>query len=110
METAELTKSYLSESSMMKQFIDSYNKFLEGGLQMVVDSQKSIEPQVENLVLKLGKITVGQPSVTEADGTRRVLYPQEARLRDLSYTAPLFLEITPLFSGSEGRTETVFIG
>ncbi|MBI5224569.1 DNA-directed RNA polymerase subunit B'' [Candidatus Micrarchaeota archaeon] len=110
METAELTKSYLNESSMMKQFIDSYNKFLEGGLQMVVDSQKSIEPQVENLVLKLGKITVGQPSVTEADGTRRVLYPQEARLRDLSYTAPLFLEITPLFSGSEGRTETVFIG
>ncbi|MEK6954650.1 MAG: DNA-directed RNA polymerase subunit B'' [Candidatus Micrarchaeota archaeon] len=110
MDCAELTKHYLQDSSVMRQFIDSYNKFIEEGLQLVVEAQSTIEPQVENLVLKLGKVTVGQPSVTEADGTRRVLYPQEARLRDLSYTAPLFLEITPLFSGSEGRTETVFIG
>lgn len=110
METAELTKQYLQDSSMMKQFIDSYNKFIEEGLQLVVEAQSTIEPQVENLILKLGKVSLGQPSVTEADGTRRVLYPQEARLRDLSYTAPVFLEITPLFSGSEGRTETVFIG
>ncbi|MFH0971667.1 MAG: DNA-directed RNA polymerase subunit B'' [Candidatus Micrarchaeota archaeon] len=110
MDYAELTKQYLNENSMMSQFIVSYNKFVEVGLQQVVETQATIEPQVENLVLKLGKVTVGQPSVTEADGTRRVLYPQEARLRDLSYTTPLFLEITPLFSGSEGRTETVFIG
>ncbi len=110
MNYAELTRQYLQENSMMKHFIESYNKFLETGLQGVVESQSKIEPQVENLVLKLGKISVGQPSVTEADGTRRILMPQEARLRDLSYTAPLFLEITPLFSGSEGRTEAVFIG
>lgn len=106
----DLTKDYLQSKSLVSQFIESYNKFVDGGLQQIVDAQAHIEPQVENLVLKLGKISVGQPSVTEADGSRRVYHPLEARLRDLNYSAPLFLEITPFFSGSEGRTETVFIG
>ncbi|MFH1200339.1 MAG: DNA-directed RNA polymerase subunit B'' [Candidatus Micrarchaeota archaeon] len=105
-----LTKEYLQRNSLVGQFIESYDKFVAEGMQVVVDSQGVIEPQVENLVLKLGKISVGQPSITEADGSRRIYLPMEARLRDISYSSPIFLEITPYFSGSEGRTETVFIG
>lgn len=105
-----LSKEYLQEKSLVQQFIDSFDKFVEEGMQLVVDSQGVIEPQVENLVLKLGKVSVGQPSITEADGSRRLYYPLEARLRDITYSSPIFLEITPFFSGSEGRTETVFIG
>ncbi|MFH1106550.1 MAG: DNA-directed RNA polymerase subunit B'' [Candidatus Micrarchaeota archaeon] len=105
-----LTKEYLQENSLVSQFIESYNKFVAEGMQQIVSSQAVIEPQVENLVLKLGKVSVGQPSITEADGSRRIYYPMEARLRDISYSSPIFLEITPYFSGSEGRTETVFIG
>ena len=107
---AELTRDYLHQQSMVEQYLESYDKFVESGLQSVVTSQEVIEPQIEGLVLKLGKIRVEKPRVIEVDGSSHILYPMEARVRDLSYTAPLFLEITPVIHGSEKRTEEVFIG
>lgn len=106
----ELTRDYFRENSLVKQTISSYDKFVESGLQSVVDSQEVIEPQIEGLVLKLGKVRVEKPRVVEVDGSSRIFYPMEARMRDLSYTAPLFLEITPVIHGNEKRTEEVFIG
>ncbi len=106
----ELTADYLRNNSLVRQYIESYDKFVETGLQEVVDSQEVIEPQIEGLVLKLGKIRVERPRIIEVDGTSRISYPSEARARDLSYTAPLFLEITPVIHGSEKRTEEVFVG
>ena len=105
-----LTKQYLRENSLVKQFVDSYNKFVDEGMQKIIESQPVIEPQVEGLQLKLGKLRVERPMVTEADGSRRPLYPMEARMRDLSYTAPVFLEMTLVVKGVEKRTEDVFIG
>ncbi len=106
----ELTADYLRGNSLVKQYLDSYDKFVEEGLQKVVDAQEYIEPQIEGLILKLGKIRVEKPRVIEVDGSSRICYPSEARVRDLSYTAPLFLEITPVIHGSEKRTEEVFVG
>ena len=105
-----LTRAYLRDNSLVKQFIDSYNKFVNEGMQRVIDSQPIIEPQIEGMQLKLGKIRVERPMITEADGSRRPLYPMEARMRDLSYTAPVFLEMTLIIKGVEKRTEDVFIG
>ncbi len=107
---SELTRDYLREHSMVEQYLESYDKFVEHGLQKVVNAQEVIEPQIEGLVLKLGKIRVEKPRVIEVDGSSHILYPMEARTRDLSYTAPLFLEITPVIHGSEKRTEEVFVG
>ena len=106
----ELTKTYFAENSLVKQYIESYNEFVDHGMQQVIDAQKVIEPQIEGVVLKLGKIRAERPMITEADGSRRPLYPMEARLRDLSYTAPLFLEVTLVVNGVEKKTEDVFIG
>ena len=107
---SELTRDYLSENSLVDQYLESFDKFVETGLQKVVDAQEVIEPQIEGLVLKLGKIRVEKPRVVEVDGSSRTFHPMEARLRDLSYTAPLFLEITPVIHGSEKRTEEVLVG
>lgn len=107
---SELTSDYLKENSLVDQYLVSFDKFVETGLQKVVNSQEIIEPQIEGLVLKLGKIRVEKPRVVEVDGSSRTFYPMEARARDLSYTAPLFLEITPVIHGSEKRTEEVLIG
>ncbi|NYZ74981.1 DNA-directed RNA polymerase subunit B'' [Candidatus Micrarchaeota archaeon] len=106
----ELTKSYFAENSLVKQYVESYNQFVDTGMQQVIDAQKTIEPQIEGIVLKLGKIRSERPMITEADGSRRPLYPMEARLRDLSYTAPLFLEIALIINGVEKKTEDVFVG
>ena len=42
-------------------------------------------------VVKFGEIYVTPPSVFEADGHSRELYPQEARLRSLTYASPVFI-------------------
>ncbi len=106
----ELTSIYLRDNSLVKQYLDSYNKFIAGGMQRVIDSQPLIEPQIQGMQLKLGKIRVEKPMITEADGSRRPLYPAEARARDLSYTAPIFLEMTLVIKGVEKRTEDVYVG
>ena len=72
----------------MQHHIDSYNKFLESGLQKIIDEQKIIETDLEDTYIKLGKIRVENPVVKEADGAIEKLYPNEARLRNLSYSAP----------------------
>jgi len=107
---AELTKSYLRENSLVGQFIESYDKFVDRGLQTIVDAQAIIEPQVEGMVIKLGKVTVGRPIVIEYDGSRRELWPSEARLRDLTYSAPIYLEMTQVMNGVDKKMENVYVG
>jgi DNA-directed RNA polymerase subunit B len=55
-------------------------------------------------------ISVRKPEVTEANGASHRLMPMEARLRNLNYTAPIFLDFTVVEDGIERETETVHIG
>ncbi len=110
MASSDLTRAYLQDNSLVKQYIESYDKFLRDGLQRVVSEQAVIEPQIEGVHLKLGRIRIESPRVVEADGSRRPMLPSEARLRDLSYTAPLFLEMTQVVNNVPKRVEDVFMG
>lgn len=55
-------------------------------------------------------IKVGTPVVKEANGATHPLTPMEARLRNLNYTAPIFLEFTVIENGIEREPETIPIG
>ena len=45
-------------------------------------------------VIKFGQIYMSKPAHFEADGVSHILLPNDARLRNLSYTAPLYVDIT----------------
>ena len=97
---------FYKERSIVNHQIASYNDFLERRLQSIVDStiigqeedpeRGYIYPEIEGYKIKFGKIRVGTPKVKEADGTVRDLTPMEARLRDLTYEAPITLEFIPV--------------
>src|SRR3989449_3392777 len=55
-------------------------------------------------------IKVGTPVVKEANGATHALTPMEARLRNLNYTAPIFLEFTVIENGIEREPEQIPIG
>jgi len=110
MQFEEVTRAYLRDNSIVKQHLESFNKFVDHTMQEIVTTQATIEPQIEGFVIKLGRVRAEKPMITEADGSRRKLHPLEARLRDLSYTSPLFLEMTQVINGVEKKTEDVFIG
>ena len=44
--------------------------------------------------LKFGQIYLSRPTITEADGFVVPVFPQEARLRNLTYSAPLYIKMT----------------
>src|SRR2546426_327562 len=55
-------------------------------------------------------IKVGTPVVKEANGATHALTPMEARLRNLNYMAPIFLEFTVIENGIEREPESITIG
>ena len=55
-------------------------------------------------------IMVGQPFVKEPVGSKPTLTPMEARLRNLTYQAPIYLNVTVVENGVERAPEMVHIG
>jgi len=91
----DLMKSFFHEEGLVKQHLDSYNDFTRNTLQQIIDEIGGITIEVPNHVydIKFGAIEIGDPRVVEVDGTVREVYPREARIRNLTYSAPLYLEI-----------------
>src|SRR3989344_7621447 len=95
----DIIKKYFESHSFVESNIQSFNTFIEKGMQKIVNEVSEIIPtiipqEVENFKIKLGKVWVEKPQVTEADGSKRKIYPMEARLRKLTYSASVFLEVS----------------
>ena len=110
-----IIKSYYAENPLGESNINSFNNFIEKGIQKVVDEVGDIIPtvipqEVESFVIKFKKVWVEKPSITEADGSKRNVYPYEARLRKLTYSAPLYLEVGAYINGVQRESFTSLIG
>ncbi len=107
-----LSKEFIKDSGLVRQHIDSYDDFVERGLQAIVDEVGELPIEIGDypLRIKLGKIEIGAPRVIEVDGTERSIYPAEARIRNLTYAAPLHMEMIPVIGEREGQPEMVYIG
>ncbi len=104
-----MVKAYFMEHGPVDVQIQSFNRFLERGLQEVVDAFREIE-LVENYKIRLGRIEVGSPEIEEYDGAKTTINPTEARLRKLTYWAPVTLEIRVESQGLELKREELKIG
>src|SRR3990167_10505137 len=88
-----IVKKYLKEHSLVESNIISFNNFLDKRMQEIV-TEISETINNEDFEISLGKIAVGKPKVIEADGSSSLITPSEARMRNLTYDAPVSLEIT----------------
>src|SRR4030043_1587954 len=89
-----LLRKYFEENSLVKADIESFNDFIDKELQLIIEENREIEPtiippNVDELKIRLDNVWVTKPEITEANGPRRTIYPMGARLRKLSYSAPL---------------------
>ncbi|NQV91892.1 DNA-directed RNA polymerase subunit B'' [Candidatus Woesearchaeota archaeon] len=110
-----LVKKYFEEKRFVDSSILSFNTLLEKGLQIVIEENKEAEPtiiphNIERFKIRFGRITVGKPEITEADGSKRPIYPMESRLRKISYTAPIFLEVSTYINDVQRENFTAEIG
>ncbi|MCL5434560.1 MAG: DNA-directed RNA polymerase subunit B'' [Candidatus Marsarchaeota archaeon] len=95
----EIIQAYIESTSIAQQQIDSYNRFISVGINRIVENQSIIEPEVSDFAIKLERIRLEQPVVIESDSSTRMIMPHEAQVRNLTYSAPMYISYTPLISG-----------
>lgn len=110
-----LLQKYLETKGFVEHNIESFNKFVGMTLQKIIDEAKPISPDitpkgVKNVKIKLGKLWLEEPSIKEADGTRRPIIPMEARLRHITYESPIMAEMSLFEDDKEVEKETVTLG
>jgi DNA-directed RNA polymerase subunit B" len=106
-----ISREYFSKERLAEHHYRSFNSFLGRGMQEVVDEKGTIDTDIgdkedeEPVHVELGDVRIVTPRVREADGSEELLYPQEARLRNITYAAPVFMEMS-IVKG-EGEDERV---
>jgi len=108
-----LLDTLIREKGLVRFQIDSYNDFITRRVPKVLNEIKEIKPEVPELgtfKIKLGEFKIGEPSTKEADGSVRGILPLEARIRNLTYSAPMFIEMTPVLNNIESDTMVVNFG
>jgi DNA-directed RNA polymerase subunit B len=108
-----LLNSFAEEQGFVKFQIDSFNDFIDRRIPNIIKQIKEIKPEVPDLgefKIKLGRFKLGSPSVKEADGSVRNILPLEARMRNLTYASPMYIEMTPILNGIESETIWVNFG
>ena len=110
-----LLMKFFESRGFVHHHIESYNNFVESRMQNVVNEIGEIVPDiipagVSDLRIKFGRIWVEKPMFREADGSRRSILPMEARLRNLTYQAPIYMEMSLVIDGNEREPEVVHIG
>lgn len=109
-----LLKRYFDDNSLIKSSIESFNYFIEHELQQIIEENKEVEPtiipeNIEEFKIRFDKIWLEKPQIIEADGSKRSILPIEARIRKLSYAAPVHLEISAHINGIQRESFDVMV-
>src|SRR3989344_3221494 len=99
-----IIKKYLEQHSLVESNILSFHDFKENKMQHIVDELKE-NIDNEEIEIKLGKLRIEKPNIIEADGSSSVILPSVARLRNLTYSAPVYVELTVRYEGQTDSAE-----
>lgn len=108
-----LLDAFVKERGFVRFQIDSYNDFITRRIPKVLSEIGVIKPQVPDLgefKIKLGEFKLGEPCVKEADGSTRGILPLEARIRNLTYSAPMYIEMSTVMNNIESDNIVVNFG
>jgi len=89
-----LLPAFLKVKGLVKQHLDSFNYFVDTDLKKIIRANELVLSDVDpEFYLKYLDIRVGHKS-SSAPGTKEVILPpHECRLRDLTYSAPIYVDV-----------------
>jgi DNA-directed RNA polymerase subunit B len=99
-----LIRKYLEQHSLVESNVISFNDFVKNKMQQIVNEINDTLDN-EEIEIKLGKVRVEKPNIIEADGSTSVVTPHIARLRSLTYSAPVFVELSVKYGGQADSAE-----
>jgi len=110
-----LIQKYFEEQSFVDSDIESFNHFIDKELLKIIEENKEIVPtiiphNIDDFKIRLDKIWVEKPKMIEADGSSRDIYPMEARLRKITYSAPTWITVSAHINGVQRESFDTQIG
>ncbi|MEM1700460.1 MAG: DNA-directed RNA polymerase subunit B [Candidatus Anstonellales archaeon] len=105
-----LLKRYFEYNNLVKQQIDSYNRFVQEGMREYLENKmKNRENEIEvelgnrnfmanednrnKIVYKIVNIKLEPPMKSEQSGNTFILFPAEALMRDLTYSGRVLIDV-----------------
>eukprot|EP00547_Thalassionema_nitzschioides_P003834 CAMPEP_0194221332 /NCGR_PEP_ID=MMETSP0156-20130528/30372_1 /TAXON_ID=33649 /ORGANISM="Thalassionema nitzschioides, Strain L26-B" /LENGTH=1218 /DNA_ID=CAMNT_0038951699 /DNA_START=8 /DNA_END=3664 /DNA_ORIENTATION=- len=107
--------AYFEEKGLVRQQLDSFDEFIQNTMQELVDDSGDIRvsPEIQHSVgyddeaadesvlsgtqpvfeIHFGQVYLSKPTTVEKDGTVTNIFPHEARLRNMTYSAPLYVDV-----------------
>lgn len=99
-------QSFFDSKGLVSQQLDSFDEFAGTTMQDIVNEhgtialdqnlsneydEEGVQIVKRRYEIRLGSLTISQAAMTEGDGSTRPLFPHEARLRNLTYSSPIYL-------------------
>ncbi|XP_047955426.1 DNA-directed RNA polymerase III subunit 2 [Salvia hispanica] len=89
----KLVPEFLKVRGLVKQHLDSFNFFARIGIKKIVQANNLItHSRDQNIFLRYKEVRVGEPSLM-SDSVTDNLTPQKCRLYDITYAAPIYVNI-----------------
>ena len=105
----EVLENYFKEKGIVRHQLDTFNDYINNGIQRVVkENDVIIATKEQKYTITFGDVYIPSPSVIEEDRSVRIIYPDEARRRDLTYDSPIFVDVTEKIE-IEGRDPEINI-
>jgi len=87
-------KSFFLEKGLVRQHLDSYNRFIDYLLPEIISEHREI-PITTNRKLIIKNFRIGEkPVIRTIEGFEKEVTPLECRLRNFTYAVPVYLTVT----------------
>lgn len=98
--------TYFDDKGLVAQQLSSFDEFIQNTMQEIVDEEQLLTIDnhqqhtgkttdvTRRYEISFGQIYLSKPTMTEGDGSTMHMFPQEARLRSLTYASALFVDMS----------------
>lgn len=99
----ELIGEYIESTKLVSHQIDTYNDFITRGIQTIINREHPVV--TKNHIITFGHVFVDKPKFVYQDRSIRPLYPNDARIKNITYDGICYINATILSVDSNTTKE-----
>jgi DNA-directed RNA polymerase beta subunit len=101
----KILESMFKKKSIVSHQIDSFNDFINFGIQSIIDKESTIT--VGTHEVKFGKIYITKPNITNDNRDLVPIYPKDARMYNLTYDSAVYCDVSESYIEDNTRKVSV---
>lgn len=90
---SKLVTSFISDKGLVRQHLSSYNYFVSHDIKNIIRANQIVDSDIDpSFYLKYTNVRVGKPTIEE-NLVSYDIYPHDCRLRDLTYSSFIYVDV-----------------